>query len=340
MRPHLSIPVVEASQVGEARRVAARLTEALGFDEPTRGRAALVVTELGTNLVRHARDGALLLGVDTSAGGERLEVLSLDQGPGMADLARHFSDGYSTGGSPGTGLGAVRRMSDQFLVHSVPDNGTVMVARIGATPVTPAAPPATPPRFNIAGIQLCAPGETVCGDDWGWRMHDHKASVMVADGLGHGPDAAEASQAATQVFERFDGLPHAVLERAHGLMRATRGAAVAIAELDDDTGSVLFAGAGNITGRLVSGVDDRTLLSQHGTLGLQIRKLSDARYDWPEHSMLVMHSDGITSRWSLDGARGVMQADPVLIAGWLIRGNLRGRDDATVVVVKRAGAAR
>ncbi|MEJ8826099.1 ATP-binding SpoIIE family protein phosphatase [Variovorax humicola] len=334
MGPHLAIPVVEPNQVGEARRAAARLTHELGFDEATCGRAALVVTELGTNLARHAKGGVMLLGCTTNGKGRILEIISTDQGPGMADVRQSMVDGYSTGGSPGTGLGAVRRLAADFHVFSVPATGTVIVARVGAAADT--AGVADHQAFSVGGICLSAPGETVCGDNWSVRLHGNKAQVMVADGLGHGPQAAEASQAARQVFETAAGPPHAILVRAHGLMRSTRGAAVAIAELDATTGSLLFAGAGNIAGRIISGVDDRSLMSQNGTLGVQVRKLADTPYAWPAHAIVVLHSDGITTRWNFDDAKGVLQQDPVLIAAWLLRGNRRGRDDATVVVVRRA----
>ncbi|WP_218509377.1 ATP-binding SpoIIE family protein phosphatase [Variovorax sp. dw_308] len=336
MGPHLAMPVIEPTQVGEARRAAARLTHEMGFDELASGRAALVVTELGTNLAKHARDGMLLLGCIPGAAGGTLEVLSLDQGPGIADLRQSLVDGHSTQGSPGTGLGAVRRLASEAHLFSVPGNGTVIVARIHAKPAPGVL--AHGQAFSVGGIRLSAPGETVCGDSWDVRMNGSKARVMVADGLGHGPLAAEASQAAIQVFATAVGAPHAVLERAHALMRSTRGAAVAVVELDAAAHSLVFAGAGNIAGRLLSGVDDRTLMSQHGTLGVQIRKLADTSYPWPEHAMVVLHSDGINSRWNIDGALGILQQDPTLIAGWLLRSGLRGRDDATVVVIKRAQA--
>jgi anti-sigma regulatory factor (Ser/Thr protein kinase) len=334
--PHLAIPISEPSQVGEARRTATRLAQELGFDESTSGRAALVVTELGTNLARHASQGLLLLGRrETTGGAPWLEVVSLDHGPGMADVQKCLADGFSTGGTPGNGLGAVQRMADGFSVHSVAGNGTAIVARIGV-PGRPAAPAGA---YEVGGISLTAPGESRCGDAWSFRLQGQKASVMVADGLGHGPHAAEAAEAAVAVFESTGGTPRAVLERAHERMRSTRGAAVAMAELDAHEGTIVFAGAGNITGRLVSGIEDRTLLSQHGTLGVQIRKLSDVAYAWPAHALLVLHSDGITSRWSLRESAGVLRCDPTLIAAWIIREHRRGRDDATVVVIKRAQPA-
>jgi hypothetical protein len=159
---------------------------------------------------------------------------------------------------------------------------------------------------------------------------------MMADGLGHGPHAAQASDAALGVFmQARQAAPSEVLVRAHDLMRSTRGAAVAVAVLDAATATVVFGGAGNISGRIVSGVADRSLLSQHGTVGLQIRRLQDTGYPWPDAAVVVLHSDGFVSRWDPASAPGLLQCHPLVIAGWLVRHHLRGRDDATVVVVRR-----
>lgn len=324
--------VTELSQVGEARRVAQRLAAEAGFNEVDIGRVALIATELGTNLVKHAKHGRLLLGLAKAPGGQRasVELLSIDQGPGMADVARCLRDGYSTTGTQGSGLGAVKRLSDRFSVYSRLGEGTVAAARVGTAPLDN-------PVFDVGAVAIAAPGETACGDGWAFHLRsEQRAALIVSDGLGHGPMAEEASLAALDVFDRErSATPTQVLERAHQQLRSTRGAAVAVAELDAERGELLFSGAGNIAGRVVSGVDERSLLSQHGTVGLQVRSLHDMRYAWPAHALLVLHSDGITTRWSFAQAEGLLQCDPVVIAAWLIRGHCRGRDDATVVVVRR-----
>lgn len=330
MVPYLSIPVTEASQVGEARRAAARLSEQLGFDEATAGRVAVIATELGTNLARHAQGGRILIGQRTLGPVPALELLSTDQGPGMGDVERCLRDGFSSRGTSGIGLGAVQRMSDTFSVYSHPGKGTVILTRISAPHV-----PAPAPAFAMAGLCVAAPGESVSGDGWALRIDGHVASVMMADGLGHGPMAAQASDAALALFASATGRPSQVLEKAHLGMRHTRGAAVTVAMLDASTDGIVFAGVGNISGRLVSGVEDRSLLSQHGTIGLQIRKLADVEYAWPDHALLVLHSDGIATRWNFKETGGLLQCDPAVIAGWLIREHFRGRDDATVVVIRR-----
>ena len=334
MIPHLDIAVSEQSQVGEARRAASRLASDHDLDETAVGRIAIIVTELGNNLWRHAAKGRLLVGCRKTEEGCQLEVISIDSGPGM-DVARCLRDGFSSGGTPGTGLGAVQRLSTDFSAFSALDKGSVILSRTWV-PAT-SAPGARSPRarFAHAGICLAAPGEVVSGDAWDIRIDDGKATVIVADGLGHGPVAAEAAAEALKAFASLGGSPSAVLERAHPLMRSTRGAAVSIAEVDAKAGTIVYAGAGNISGRLISGVEDRSLMSQHGTLGVQIRKLQDVRYPWPDHSLLVLHSDGLATRWHLKEVGGLLQCDPAVVAGWLLRDFTRGHDDVTVVVLKR-----
>ena len=328
MRPFQRFAVVDSSQVGEVRRAAHVLAEELGFDDAAAGRLALGVTELGTNLVRHARGGALLLGRDGAA----VELLSLDSGPGM-DVQRCLQDGFSTGGSAGTGLGAVRRLANRFSAFSLPQRGAVISARFEAALQSTAAPLA---GLRVAGLCLPAPGEQVSGDGWALRVRDGRTMLMVADGLGHGPGAAEASDLALELFQRSTfTTPAALLEDAHASLRKTRGAAVAAVAIEPKLDRLTFAGAGNIAGRLVSGVGDRGLMSQPGTLGVQIRRLQDAAHDWPEHAFLVLHSDGIVSRWTLGEAVGLLQCEPMVLAGWIMRDHFRGPDDATVVVVRR-----
>lgn len=334
MIPHLDIPVSEQTQVGEARRAATRLATDHDLDETAVGRIAIIVTELGNNLWRHAQKGRLLVGCRKSDAGCQLDVLSVDSGPGM-DVSRCLRDGYSSGGTAGTGLGAVQRLSTDFSVFSVPGSGTVILSRTWVPSLS--APTAATPRlgFSHAGICLAAPGEFVSGDAWDIRLVDGHATVIVADGLGHGPVAAEAADEAIRGFAKAAGTPAAMLERLHPVLRSTRGAAVAIAAVDAKSGTVTYAGAGNIAGRMISGIEDRALMSQHGTLGVQVRKLQDISYVWPDHALVVMHTDGLATRWNLKELGGLLQCDPAVIAGWLLREHTRGHDDVTVVVLKR-----
>lgn len=327
---HAAFPMEEPSRVGEARRHAAQLADDCGLGEVEAGRLAIVVTELATNLVRHARQGRLLLSARPQRG--EVEVIAIDRGPGIPDVDRSLDDGFSTGGTPGTGLGAVRRLAQSFDLHSSVPGGTVVVARVRAA----AAPPIPPGDICVGAVSLAAPGEQVCGDGWGFAVDGATAAVMVADGLGHGPDASEAAQAALDAFAA-DPLadPAQMLRQVHERLRATRGAAVMLAQLDAGADGIRSAGAGNVLARVVSGVSDRTILCQHGTAGITIRSPDETRTPWPPHALLVVCTDGIATRWQADLLAPVLGRDPALAAALLARDHCRGRDDATVAVLRR-----
>ena len=124
------IPVDDVSRVGEVRRAALDLARAEGLDESLSGNLALVSTEICTNLLKHARGGEVFLTPLSDRNASGVEILAIDRGPGMADLAQCLADGYSSGASPGTGLGAISRLSQEFDIYTERDKGTVMVSQI------------------------------------------------------------------------------------------------------------------------------------------------------------------------------------------------------------------
>jgi anti-sigma regulatory factor (Ser/Thr protein kinase) len=323
------ISVSDASQVGEVRRTVARMAQTLTLSEARRGDAAIVATELATNLVRHARHGRMLLQAMSHGPSGWLEMLSVDGGPGMADVQRCLQDGYSTVGTPGNGLGAVQRLSDEFDLHSMPGKGTVIVSRIASSA-------AASTLFAIGAVCLSAPGEHVSGDTWRSAERDREIAVMVADGLGHGPEAAVAAQRAGVTFESEPFVtPEQFYRSAHRSLVGSRGAALARAVIGA-SGDVEYSGIGNIAGSLVSSERSRGLASQNGTVGVQIRNhVSAFSHTMPAPGVLLMHSDGITSRWSFDHYPGLLLRHPAVIAAVLSRDFVRGRDDATMLVVSR-----
>jgi anti-sigma regulatory factor (Ser/Thr protein kinase) len=330
MISHETIDVTESSQIGQARRAAVRLAELFDLPESKRGEVAIVATELATNLSRYGKDGRFFLQAVQQPRSSYVQMLAIDRGPGIADVPRSMQDGISTGGTSGTGLGAIQRMSDVFDIHSGVGQGTVVLARIGHRQ----SARRSAVEFRWAAISTSAPGETVCGDAWRVAEDEGALTVMIADGLGHGPLAAEAANRAANLFE---GTPHtdpaAFCDRAHVALNGTRGAALALAHIA--AGRLAYAGVGNIAGALVADDKSRGLSSQNGIIGVTVRRTQTFAYDWPPRGVLVMHSDGLTNRWSLDAYRGLGSRHPAVIAGVLHRDCLRGRDDATVVVVKK-----
>ena len=326
---HSAFPMGDPSRVGEARRHAAELAAECGLDEVEGGRLALVVTELATNLVRHADHGRMWLSARPDR--REVEVIAVDEGPGIPNVDRSLDDGFSTAGTPGTGLGAVRRLAQHFEVHSTVPGGTIIVARVRAAGVEAPEGPAC-----VGAVSLCAPGERVCGDGWAFALDGDLASMVVVDGLGHGPDAADAADVALDAFagDPLAG-PRELLTHTHQALRRTRGAAILLLQADAGSGTVRSAGAGNVVARLVSGVTDRTVLSQHGTAGVTIRTPEETSTPWPDHAMLVVCTDGIETRWRAEVIAPLLGRDPTLAAALLARDHCRGRDDATVAVLRR-----
>lgn len=322
----ISIRVEGADQAGEARRRAASLAAASGLDETSAGRLAIVVTELANNLWRHGGGGELLV---TNCGHACIDVLALDSGPGMADVARCFQDGYSTAGSSGTGLGAVQRLSDHYDIYTAVDKGTALLARIESCAARERAA-----GVRLGGLSVPMRGEKVCGDAYAVRGGD-EAYVLVVDGLGHGPGAADCADAAVTAFEEaaLDG-PADLLRDIHGALRTTRGAAVSIARIDFGRAELRYSGVGNIAASIWSHGACRHLLSHPGIVGHDSRNVRELTYDLPSDALVLLYSDGIATHWSLSSYEGLLLRDPSLIAGVIYRDQSRGRDDATVVVVR------
>jgi len=336
MHRHLMIPITDTSQIGEARRAATRLAEDLQFNATDAGRVSIIATELATNLVRHATTGgSILMLAQESAGEKHLEITAIDSGPGMADVQRCLQDGFSTAGTPGNGLGAVRRLADQMDLLSSP-TGTAIWCRIAAQAP---AQKHTERSFAFGAVCVPAPMEILCGDAWRIERAPGRASILVADGLGHGPSAFEAAEAVAGIFDKnpFDS-PRSLIEAAHSAISGTRGAAVAIANIDLQAGKLIYAGVGNISGSLLTAGASRGLFSHNGIVGHQVRKVQEFEYPFDAQSMLIMHSDGLQTRWSLEKYPGLARRHPAVIAGVLYRDFKRGKDDATVIVAAPAAA--
>ena len=332
----LSVPVTEASQVAEARRRAVAVAQGLGFGETAAGRVAIVATELSTNLVKYGTAGEILVGTFEDETGTGVEVLALDRGVGLSNIDDALRDGHSTGGSAGTGLGAVRRQSQAFDVISWPGKGTAVVARLQEISTSAAAARAL---ATIGAITVPLKGETANGDAYCVRRRGDGWTAIVADGLGHGPLAAKASDEAVRLFRKHEHeRPGSILAAVHAGLGHTRGGAVSVARYDADKGIVTVAGIGNVVGAVIGAGGTKRTISLPGTAGHVARRIQEFEYPLDPEGLFVMCSDGIGTAWSLDAYPGLIGAHPSLIAGVLYRDFTRVRDDATVIVVRNLPA--
>lgn len=336
----IELAIFEQSQIGEARRKAISLSKELDFNEVEQGRLAIVVTEAAGNLIKHAKAGQLIFRRLKLNDANGIEVLSLDQGPGIEDIGRSLSDGFSTAGTPGTGLGSIQRQSDVFDIYSQKKIGTVLLSQIWTKNYSEMNKVATQ-NLEFGAINIPYPGESKCGDQWSQASYGDRSLIIVVDGLGHGPIAAEAASLALNTFhEELNLSPAQILEKIHFALRSTRGAAAAICELNRSSRLIRFSGIGNISGMtcpLGIGGEGRHFVSLAGILGHSTRKFQDFEYPWDLGSMLIMHSDGLMTRFELETYPGLRYRHPALISGVIFRDFKRGTDDATLLVMKEYG---
>ncbi|GAA4241314.1 anti-sigma regulatory factor [Actinomadura meridiana] len=335
----LRVRVEEPSAAAGVRRRITVLAERLGFGGERLGQVQLAATEAATNLAAHAREGEMLLRIVRDGGGPALEFVCVDRGPGIADVPVSRTDGYSTGGTLGLGLGSIERLADRSGLYSRPRVGTVLYARF-RPPGSPSAP--GPP---MAGLAVPIDGEDECGDAYtAWETGDtadgRTVYAMLCDGLGHGPLAARAAWAAIGAAHETPSpsRPADVLRHAHRRMAATRGGAVAVAAVEPAARRVRFAGIGNVAAWIVGPERRHGMISVPGIAGAHTERIREHAYPLPPGAVVVLHSDGLTSRWRLTDQPGLLGRDPLLIAAALLRDAGIRHDDRSVLAVTTSAA--
>jgi len=314
--------VADASDVGAARRAVGALARTLTLTEADVGAAELAATELATNVDIHAGSGYML--VRTLPGRKALEMIAVDRGPGL--------DGAASGrGGLGVGLESVARLATTFDLYSRRTGGTVALARFEFSEPPPA------PALDVGGVSVAAAPLDANGDGWAVGYDDRGCTVVVVDGLGHGPGAREAAQAALAALADAGEVDiRAWLARAHDAMRSTRGGVAGVARVDVVRGVVEFAGIGNVSGTTVASGTTKGLASRPGLLGTEHRVPNPQIIEvpWRHGSTLVLWSDGLRSGVRVDDPPDLLGHDPAVVAAALHRDFARGNDDATVVVVR------
>lgn len=327
---HKSIAMTDRSSVGEARRAAVAIAHTLGFDEQRRSDIGIVATEAANNIILHAGSGEFLVCPFQHGPTAWLDLLALDNGPGIRDVSQAVEDGYSTIGTAGEGLGSIQRLSDISSLYSAPQRGTVFWSRFRKSSSQ------SEPAYGAVNVPI--KGETVCGDAYFALPGRSRSLYMVVDGLGHGAHAAEAADEAVSVVTGcVDESATEIITRTHDALKKTRGAAMSVTIVEHERKSVTHAGVGNVSSALVNGATMRNMVSQNGTLGAILPRVHEYTYPLESRSSLVMCSDGLNSKLNLSGYPGLLNRPSQLIAGLLYRDFSRKRDDATVLFASLGG---
>ncbi|MBN6033699.1 ATP-binding protein [Amycolatopsis sp. 195334CR] len=322
--PTRRVRIDHPSAVYAATRAARAAARDAALPDVLAERAAVVTSELASNLDKHATGGSVF--IQRALTGRGVDVLTADDGPGMADLAHWLVDGNTTTSTLGSGLGAIGRMSTTFQIRSTPGTGTTTAARVLA-PGTPAGPADAVGHF-------CLPreGEQHCGDAIALAEDTGSRTVVVADGLGHGPDAAEAADLAIGVFgNNPDRALSAQLAAMHRALRGTRGAAVALARVSGR--GVEFCGVGNVSATILTpGRSSQLLLSVPGVVGFILPAVLPRHAPLTGGAVVVLHTDGIDHSWRAP-LPPAQPAGALLLAAELAHRHRNPRDDAAAIAL-------
>jgi len=348
----LSLPASDPSAVGEVRRSVDRAGRLAGLDEESLARLKLVCTEATENLVRHGGGGEVLVGIRTIEGRPTVELIALDRGPGIEDIAAALVDGHSGAGTAGCGLGALQRLSDGFDLHSVVGAGTALLSRVRSrtTPAPLAARAGQAGQavldvldvLDVGAVRVAYPGEHRCGDAWRARAEPGAHALCLVDGLGHGDAAADAAEAALRGFDEGAGTgPAARLALMSAASHGTRGSVGSVVTCRVPAGgnelALEHAGIGNVS-TAVHGPGRRPgeLPTTAGTLGREDLVARTGRGTLGRDGLIIMHSDGLALPDPFARRDGLVRRDPTLIAAVLYRDGTTRRDDCAVLVARPA----
>lgn len=330
-----SYKVDDRSLIPFVKREIHNLAIESGFGAHRAGEIDIIISELTSNLIKYAQEGELLYRITKEDNNNVLEILCLDNGKGMSNIAKSMIDGYSSANTLGHGLGAIKRLSDTFDIYSIPNWGTVQYVRI---PEVEPASVAWAGKKNISysAIQVNCPGEKVCGDGYQIKNINGGIQILVGDGLGHGVNAHEAVEMACKAFRiSRETDPVALLREIHQSVKKSRGLVATIVTLDYKTATWQICGIGNISTRIFNGLEGKTYTPYNGIVGHNVpRTLNVTTVPYSKHQLLIMHSDGLKTRWNLKDLPSLLKYEPATIAASLYKGNVRGNDDTTVLVAK------
>lgn len=327
--PHVRFQATDRSYLSLLKKGINHIASQVGFQPQRLSEIDLIVAEISSNLVKHAGGGEILVRHFQTADNAGLEIISIDNGPGMSDPARMMEDGISTTGTLGHGLGSVRRLSDQAQIYSQKGWGTILLSRIFQNP---ALKPVTGLEFR--SLLVAKPGETVCGDGCYVKQTPDYIKLFLGDGLGHGPEAYNAVQTAIKSFRIYpDHQPIDIIRNMHRSVNKTRGLVGSVVVFDTKARQWTWCGVGNISTRLCGPLTTKSFLPYNGIIGMNLPgTINNHILPFERGQLLVMCSDGIQSRWDHMKYPFILRYDLSILAAALYKDFARQTDDTSLFI--------
>lgn len=303
-----------------------------GFSNKKVAEIDLVIAEMTSNLVKHASGGSIWVKLIEEAGMQGLELIAVDNGPGMQDVTRMVADGISTKNTLGHGLGSIKRLSDLFQIFSQKGSGTIVLSRIFASEL----PAFYSPKAEIRSLLLPKPGEKACGDGFASTVSHTHYRFFLGDGLGHGPEAEAAVVKACDAFVHCtETNPVDILRHINSAVKKTRGLVGTVVVFDIENKLWQLCGIGNISTRIIGPSNAKSYTAYNGIIGLNVpNTLSHQEVPYEKGQCLIMCSDGLKSRWDIQKYPGIMRYDPAILTALLVKEFTRNTDDMAAVACK------
>ncbi|MBO9204566.1 MULTISPECIES: ATP-binding SpoIIE family protein phosphatase [Niastella] len=330
---HILFKANDRSYFAVLKKEIRALAHTLPFNERQTGEIDIIVAEMASNLVKHAGGGQILAKLVHHNNNYGIELISIDNGAGIADVNKMLRDGESSKSTLGLGLGAMQRLGDTFQIYSQKNWGTIILCR---KYVKGLALHIKPPIAEVRSVVVAKPGETKCGDSFFHIENKSHVKLFLADGLGHGVEAARAVQEAGIAFANCPELyPPEILRYINLSVKKTRGLVgmVAIFDLAKKTWEV--CGVGNITIKINGPTISKNFMSYNGIIGLNMpRILTSQQIVHEQGQYLIMCSDGLRGRWDTLKYTGISRYDLTILASSLFKDFTRTTDDTSVAICK------
>jgi anti-sigma regulatory factor (Ser/Thr protein kinase) len=328
-RTHAAYKVEDRSYFAILKKDIHALARSAHFSERKVGEIDIIVAEMVTNLVKHAGGGQLLVSLLEQENLQGIEIISVDNGPGMVDASKMLADGVSTKNTLGGGLGAMKRLSDVFQVYSIREWGTVILTRVFEEQLPKYR---TAAAVEIRSLLLPKPGEQECGDGFFHFQTKEQIKLFLGDGLGHGPEAARAViEAGAAFMDCKETQPNDIVRHLNAMAKKTRGlvGTVAVFNLQERTWQI--CGVGNILTKISTPSNTKAYMPYNGIIGLNVpNTLNGQEIAYEKGQTIIMCSDGLKSRWDTARYTAIQRYDLSVLAASLLKDFARNTDDTAV----------
>jgi anti-sigma regulatory factor (Ser/Thr protein kinase) len=325
------LPIYDEASVSSARQRVRDIGEGFNLSKELIERVALIASELAHNHLAHARLGYFAVKPVERRGVKGLEVIAADIGPGIGRPAHAFESASLTGDSLGSGLGAVWRIADEVEFDNRLAEGACVIARKFETRATPLC-------CEVAIMGKPFPGEAISGDDAVFFQSESEFLAAVSDGLGHGPEARQASTRAIEAVARNRRLDlHRLAITLNSELADTRGCAMSIVRFNKEDRVLESVCFGDVHSHLYRLREAHFFASIPFILGdgdLPQPRIRIETATAETGSVLVMFTDGLKSRTTLKGQLDILRQPAVAIAQYLVENHSRVDDDALVLVAR------